>query len=64
MITTTNNVKKFFENETGKIIIYGAGGDGYWIGKFMNECNIPFECSIDSSIKDTRISHGGGGIYI
>ena len=47
MIKTTNKMKKFFENDMGKIIIYGAGRYGYWIGKYMNDCNIPFECYVD-----------------
>ena len=61
MITTTNNVKKFFENETGKIIIYGAGKNGHWVGYYMNKCNIPFECYIDKNAVSCTV---GGGIIL
>ena len=50
MISVTNNLTRFFEKETGRIIIYGAGNAGYWTGYYMARCNIEYSFYIDASI--------------
>lgn len=47
MITVTNDVKDFIENQTGEIFIYGAGNAGYWVGYYLNRCGIEFSGYID-----------------
>lgn len=49
MITVTNDVKDFIENQTGEILIYGAGNSGYWVGHYLNRCGIEFSGYIDSN---------------
>lgn len=51
MIRTTNDVTEFIEMEQGPILIYGAGNPGYWVGKYMHQCNIAFEGYIDKGAK-------------
>ena len=50
MVKITNNMTDFIENHTGEIIIYGAGNAGYWIGHYMNKCNVDFSMYIDRAI--------------
>lgn len=49
MITVTNDVKDFIENQTGEILIYGAGNSGYWVGHYLNRCEIEFSGYIDNN---------------
>lgn len=50
MIKLTNNTKDFFERQSGEIFIYGAGNAGYWVGYYMNLCNIEFSAYLDKKI--------------
>lgn len=47
MIRVTNDVKSFFEKDSGEIVIFGAGNAGYWIGYYMNCCNLQYEFYVD-----------------
>lgn len=51
MVSVTNNIKDFIENQKEELFIYGAGNSGYWIGYYLNRCGIDFSGYIDSNEK-------------
>ena len=63
MLSTTNNTKKFFEEGTEQIIIYGAGNAGYWIGYYMVRCEIDFLLYIDKDVKHQGAKLNGRPVY-
>ena len=58
MISITNDARLFFEDEQGEIIIYGAGNAGYWIGYYMNRCNIEYTCYVDQKACNKGLYNG------
>ncbi len=63
MIKVTNDTKTFFEREEGEIIIYGAGNAGFWVGWFMNKCNVDFSCYIDRNPGKRELTFNDHPIY-
>lgn len=51
MITVTNDIKDFIENHKEELFVYGAGNSGYWIGYYLNRCEIEFSGYIDRNEK-------------
>ena len=50
MISITSDVKRFFEKEKGRTVLYGAGNSGYWTGYYMNRCGLDFSCYLDRDV--------------
>jgi uncharacterized protein (DUF1919 family) len=63
MISVTNDAKTFFEKEQGEIVIYGAGNAGYWIGHYMDKCNIPYSFYLDRQASDKSVMYNDHPIY-
>ncbi len=63
MIRVTNDMKAFFENEAGEIILYGAGNAGYWVGYYLNRCNIEFLFYLDRNPERDETLCNGHHIY-
>lgn len=56
MISITTSVIDFFEKLSGEIIIYGTGNSGYWIGHYMNLCNMAYSCYVDKKVDYDDVS--------
>lgn len=56
MVSVTNNISDFFENKDGEIVIYGAGNSGYWLGYYMNKCDVSFSFYVDKKAESSRIA--------
>lgn len=54
MISVTNNMKGFFEEEASGVYIYGTGDYGKWVARFMQRCNMEFEGFIDRGKPEGR----------
>lgn len=53
MIQTTNNAKKFFDDESASpIYIYGVGNGGGYVSNYMTRCNMDFCGYIDKAAGD------------
>ncbi len=64
MLTVTNDVVSFFEKDTEKrIIIYGAGNAGKWIGIYMNRLKIDYYCYIDRNVERNDTFLNGKQIF-
>ncbi len=63
MIQVTNNTKSFIEKQTGEIFIYGAGNAGYWVGYYMNLCEIDFTAYFDKQICSNDSTYNGKPVY-
>ena len=63
MITTTNDVKEFFESSESPIYIYGAGNPGYWVGKYLHLCGMNYEGYFDKGARDVNCLMYGKTIY-
>ena len=63
MIHVLNNIKEFFENCPGEIIIYGCGHYGFVIGDFLEKCHINFSMFIDEKWGGNGIKRGHADIY-
>lgn len=59
MLQVTSDAKKFFQDNTDVIYIYGAGNPGHWVAEYMSKCNINFEGFIDKGVStDDCFLHG------
>ncbi len=58
MIQTTNDPKRFYEEEEGPIYIYGAGNVGRWVARFMEKCGMDFEAFIDQNGAEDKVVLG------
>lgn len=64
MVKVTNDVLAFFENnKEQRIIIYGAGNAGKWIGYYMIRLNIDFYCYLDREITNSNVHLNGKPIF-
>ena len=64
MIRVTNNTQSFLENETGEIVLYGAGNSGYWVGYYLNKCAVDFACYIDAQIDNENALYNGKPVFL
>lgn len=58
MIRTTNDPKRFYEEEEGSVYIYGAGSVGKWVARFMETCGMDFEAFIDQNGAADKVVSG------
>ncbi len=64
MVSVTNNVHRFLGNETGEIILYGAGNSGYWVGYYLNRCEVDYTCYIDAHVDNENSIYNGKPVYL
>lgn len=50
MIQYVNVTKNFMEKISSPLMIYTAGHAAYWVGDFLQRCNIDFLGYIDNSV--------------
>ena len=64
MLSVTNDITDFIENQKEELFIYGAGNSGYWIGHYLNRCGIEFTGYIDSNEKYCGALCQGKPVYL